>query len=350
MAFGLLLAGVSALSFGMSGSIGKGLMELGWTPGSATLARVTIAALVLVVPGVRALRGDWSLVRKGWGSIVAYGVFAMGAAQLFYFIAVSHMDVSVALLIEYMSPLVVVLWLWKTRGQRPKAVTVGGAVLAMAGLVMLLGLLGGAQMSLVGVAWALGAMVGATVYWIISADDSSGLPPMSLAAGGLVVATVLLAIAAAVGLLPLGFATGDVQYQGFSVPWWAALLVLGAVTAALAFTAGIAAARRLGSRVASFVGLSEVVAAATFAWVLLGQAMEPMQLLGAVLVLGGVILVKVGEPKDEEPTPTGDVLPLAEVDEQTAVDEVLAGTLEATETAAAIEGLSGAARDEAATR
>ena len=49
------------------------------------------------------------------------------------------------------------------------------------------------------------------------------------------------------------------------------LLVLGLVTAALAYATGIAASRRLGSRLASFVALLEVVAASCFAWLLLDQ-------------------------------------------------------------------------------
>ena len=42
--------------------------------------------------------------------------------------------------------------------------------------------------------------------------------------------------------------------------WWVPLVVLGLVTAAIAYVTGIAASRRLGSRLASFVALVEVVA------------------------------------------------------------------------------------------
>ena len=49
LATGIPLALLSAASFGLSGSLAKGLMAAGWTAGSAVLARVTIAALVLAV-------------------------------------------------------------------------------------------------------------------------------------------------------------------------------------------------------------------------------------------------------------------------------------------------------------
>ena len=71
-------------------------------------------------------------------------------------------------------------------------------LLAAAGLVLLLDVFGGGDLSLVGVAWALAAMVGAAMYFVISGDDSSGLPPITLAAGGLLVAGVVVGCLAAI--------------------------------------------------------------------------------------------------------------------------------------------------------
>lgn len=294
---GLAFALLAALSFGLSGSLGKGLLELGWSAGSITLARVVIGASVLVVLGIVALRGRWHLLRRNAGIVVAYGLFAVAGAQLFYFMAIGTLDVSLALLIEYMAPVAVVAWLWARHRLRPGALTFVGAGFAALGLALLFNVFGGASVSLVGIAWALGAMVGATVYFIISGNDSTGLPGISLAAGGLVVAAVVLAVAGAVGIMPLAFATGDVTLAGAGVPWWVMLLALGVVTAAVAYVTGIAATRRLGSRLGSFVALSEVLAATAFAWVLLGQSLSLPQLGGAALVLAGVVFVKLGEPK-----------------------------------------------------
>ncbi|WNM25106.1 EamA family transporter [Demequina capsici] len=295
---GIGLALVSAGSFGMSGSLARGLMDLGWTAGAATLARVGIAAIVLVVPGMLALRGRWSLLRRGAGTILAYGMFAVVGAQLCYFMAVSTLDVSVALLIEYLSPVAVVAWLWVRHGHRPARATFLGAAIAAVGLVLLLDVLGGGPLSTTGVAWALGAMVGAAVYFVISGDDRTGLPPITLAAGGLVVAFVGLIVAAALGVLPVTFVAGDVRFVPFDAPVWTVLLALGVITAGVAYVAGIAATRRLGARLASFVGLLEVVAATLLAWFLLGQAPGATQFAGAALVLLGVIVVKLGEKDD----------------------------------------------------
>ena len=71
------------------------------------------------------------------------------------------------------------------------------------------------------------------------------------------------------------------------------------MTAAVAYVTGVAAGRRLGSRLASFVALSEVVAGVLWAWLLLGELPLPVQLLGGLLILAGVVCVKLGETRDQ---------------------------------------------------
>ena len=89
--------------------------------------------------------------------------------------------------------------------------------------------------------------------------------------------------------------TAAPTYAGEAIPWWLPFLGLGVITAALAYTTGIAASRRLGSRLASFVALLEVVAAVGFAWLLLDQLPGTLQLVGGAFVLAGVVVVKLGE-------------------------------------------------------
>lgn len=293
---GLWFAVLSAGSFGLSGSLASGLMHAGWSAGGAVVARVGVAALVLLVPAWISLAGRWSLLRAHLPVAVGYGLFAVAGAQFAYFSAVRHMDVGVALLIEYTAPVTVVVWMWLRHGHRPGRLTLVGAGLAAVGLVLVLDLLSGADLSAVGVAWALVAMVGAAVYFVISAHDS-GLPPLVLAAAGLWLATAGLVLAGVVGAIPLRAGTADVAYGDATVPAWLPVLALGVVTAAIAYVSGIAASRRLGPRLASFAGLLEVLAGLLFAWALLGQLPSWVQFAGGVLVLAGVVVVKAGEPE-----------------------------------------------------
>lgn len=293
---GLVVALAAACSFGMSGAWARGLIDAGWTPGAAVTARIWVAALVLLVPAILALRGQWALLRRNLGTIGGYGLLAVAATQLCYFQAVAVMDIGIALLVEYTAPVAVVLWLWLRRGERPTPRSIMGAVIAFAGLVLMLDILTGACIDPAGILWALGAMVGAAAYFLLSAREDTGLPPIVLAAAGLLLGAVGLTAAGLVGALPMAWTLADVEYRFGTVPWFFPVLAIGLLATALAYVLGIASTRMLGSRLASFVALSEVVAAMLFGWLLLGQLSEPIQLFGGGLVLVGVVVVKWGEP------------------------------------------------------
>jgi len=296
LAGGLGFAVVSAMSFGLSGTVAKGLLVEGWSPAAAVTARIVVAALVLLPPGLVALRGRWHLLRRNARLLVAYGVVTIAGCQFAYFSAVEHLQVGVALLLEYTAPVAVILWLWLRHGQRPSALIGIGSAVAGGGLVLVLDI-SGAGLDPLGVFWALLAMVGAASYFVLSAQDGNGLPPLVLAAVGMVVGAAVLLVRGAVGLLELSWSTTPATYAGTQVPWWVAVLALGVVTAAVSYTTGIAAGRRLGSRLASFVALNEVLFALLFAWLVLGEVPRWVQAVGGALVLTGVVLVKLGEPR-----------------------------------------------------
>jgi len=297
---GLPLAIGAAFAFGMSGAWARGLIDAGWTPGAAVTARVWVAALVLLVPTVLSLRGRWAVLRKNAGMVAAYGLLAVTATQLCYFQAVAVMDVGLALLIEYTAPITVILWLWLRRGERPSRRSVIGAAIAFVGLVLMLDIITGAEVDVAGILWALAAMVGAATYFLLSAKADTGLPPIALAGGGLLLGAIALTVAGLAGILPIAWTTDDITYRFGTVPWFVPVLAIGLIATALAYVLGIASTRMLGSRLASFVALSEVVAALLFGWLLLGQLPDLLQALGGALVLVGVVVVKLGEPRPAE--------------------------------------------------
>ena len=98
---------------------------------------------------------------------------------------------------------------------------------------------------------------------------------------------------AATGFLPLTARAGTTALAGTPVPWWVPVGLLVTVSAVFAYLTGIAGVRRLGSSVASFVALSEVIFAVAFAVVLLAQRPTAGQLVGGVLVLAGIAVVQV---------------------------------------------------------
>ncbi len=294
---GLLLALLSASSFGLSGALAHGLMSAGWSAAAVVAVRVLVGGVVLLPLALRQLRGDWDLLRRNAGLICAYGLTAVAGTQLAYFNAVAHMTVGAALLIEYTAPIAVIGWLWLSRDQRPSRATIFGGILGIAGLILVLDLRSGIGANWVGIAWALAAMLGAAAYFILSARGGADLPGAVLATGGLLIGGLTLLAAGAVGIVPLRATVTPIPYAHFTTPLWLPLLALGTITAAIAYTTGIAATRHLGSRLASFTALTEVLAAILFAWLLLAEAPGPIQFLGGALILAGLVIVRLGEPE-----------------------------------------------------
>ena len=161
----------------------------------------------------------------------------------------------------------------------------------------MLNLSGPGGISLVGVAWALLAAVSMAVYFFLAASaDAEPLPPVVMTWGGMIVGALALAASGATGMVRLTASTQDVTLFGHRVSWLVSVLGLSLIAAAVAYTAGIGAARRLGAKLGSFVAMAEILFAVLFAWVLLGQTPTGMQFLGGALILCGVTLVRLDEP------------------------------------------------------
>ena len=219
----------------------------------------------------------------------------MAGAQLFYFSALQYLSVGVALLLEYLAPVVLIGWRW-AHGDRPTPAIGVGAGLALIGLALVLDVRHGLTVSAIGVAYGLGAMLCLAGYFVLAEPKPGGqtVPPLLLTTAGTGVGAVVLLAVGATGLLPLAASTGTTTLAGGSVPWWVPMSLLIVVSAVLAYLTGVIAVRRLGSAVASFVALTEVLFAVVFAAVLLGQVPSTGQVLGGLLVLAGIVVVQGG--------------------------------------------------------
>lgn len=295
--WGLALGLVSAAAFGTSGTFATSLIDAGWSPAAGVLARVAIAALVLTGPALVLLRGRWALLRRHAWRTIAFGLVGVAAVQVCYFNAIQRMPVGIALLLEYLGVVLIVGWLWVRHGQRPQPLTVVGGIGALGGLALMLNLSGSDGISPVGVLWALGAAVGLAIYFFLSASVADEpLPPVVMTWGGMIVGAVALGALGLVRALPLTFSGADVTLFGHRVSWLVSVLGLSVLAAAFAYVTGIGAARRLGAKLGSFVGMAEILFAVLFAWVLLNQMPTSMQFIGGALILAGVVLVRLDEP------------------------------------------------------
>jgi drug/metabolite transporter (DMT)-like permease len=298
VASGLSLAILSAVTFGSSGVSAKALITSGWTAGGAVLARLSGAAIVLLIVGTVVYRGRWPLRPGAFRTLFLYGAIAMAGTQFAYFNAVRTLDVGVALLIEFLAPVLLLAWTAARTRALPPAATLAGAAIALTGLVLVIDPRGAGPLDPTGVAWGLASAVGLSAFFVLSSRDSSGLPALVMAAGGTTVGAVLMALAGAAGLVPMRFATEPTALAGSMVPWYVPALWLVLVATVVAYLSGIGAVSRLGTRVASFVGLTEVLAAILIAWVILAELPGTPQLLGGTLILVGIVAVQQRERRD----------------------------------------------------
>jgi drug/metabolite transporter (DMT)-like permease len=301
---GVALGLVSALSFGVSGPVAKALIEAGWSPAGAVLVRIGGAAAVLVVVLAVARPGVLAAVRADGPALLLYGAFAVAGVQVAYFSAIRTLPVSIALLLEYLGPVLVIGWVWLVRRRPPDRTTLVGAVAAVVGLVLVLQVWSGGVLDPGGVAWGLFGAVCWASYFLVVDRAGTRTPPLVLAGVGMVVGTVAVVLCGLVGITPIVLAvppTAPVLLAGADVGWLLPAVTLALVCALIAYLAGVGAVSRIGATRGSLVALLEVVFSTLITWLLLGELPGPFQLAGGALILLGVVLTR-SAPVADRPT------------------------------------------------
>ncbi|WP_349902862.1 EamA family transporter [Parafrigoribacterium humi] len=303
---GLAVAVLAAACFGLSGAFAKPLLEAGWSPGAAVTVRALTGGLLLAPIAVYSLRGKWVSLWRGRWRVLGMALLGVAACQLLYFAAIERIPVGTAILLEFMAPLLLVAVAWARTRRLPKTAVLVGSVAALLGLVFVISPSGATSLDLLGLVFALGAMVGCAVYYVVAARPADGLPTVALASFGLLIGGLALGLASVVGLIPFAVTFGRVHLFGESVAWWVPMLVVCVAATAMAYATSIAATSMLGSRLASFAGLLEVIFATFYAWLLLGEELTLLQFLGGALILAGIAFVrseKADEPAKLRPQP-----------------------------------------------
>ncbi|MFD6512791.1 DMT family transporter [Rhodococcus sp. NPDC060176] len=307
---GLIFALLSAATFGVSGPFAKSLIESGWSPGGAVFARVAGGALVMMVIAVATQWNRLRQVSAHTRTVLLYGVFAISGVQLCFFNAVQHLSVGVALLLEYLAPIIVIGWVWITKGARPSVQTLLGAAVALIGAAVVIDVFGSAEISAVGVAWGLAAAACLAVYFVISERADGDLHPVVLAASGLTVSALVIGTLGLVGILPFQFSASNTVVAEHSVGVWLPVTVLVLVSTVIAYLTGIAAITLLGPTIGSLVALTEVLCAVVAAWILVGESVTALQAVGGAAIIAGLVLARLGQvaPKQIPADPMTNVM------------------------------------------
>jgi drug/metabolite transporter (DMT)-like permease len=290
---GTVLVVFASLSFGTSGPLAKPVMDAGMTPQEVASIRIGLAALVLLAvvavwrPALlRVHRSDWRL-------LAAYGLIGVAGVQLLYFAGVTRIPIGVAMLLEFTSPILVALWVRFVRRTILRARMWAGTVLAMVGLTMVVQVWQGLRLDALGLLAGIGAALCAAAYFLIGEHGASTLEPLGLVTWGMVVGAVAIFVLAPPWSLPFDMFGAPATIGGRQVPVWVLLVACAVVSTALAYLLSISALRDLPANVASVLALIEPVVATGLAWLLLGQALTVVQLVGAAVLLTGATVVQL---------------------------------------------------------
>lgn len=300
---GLIVAVAAALAFGMSGPFIKPLLEAGWSPAAAVVVRSLVGGLVLAPLALVTLRGRWHLLWRARKRILLIGLIGSAATQLAYFASIERIPVSTGILIEFMAPLLLVGFVWFRTRRTPGAVVLFGSVFAVIGLVMVVSPGGGGPLDPLGLVFAAAAAVGCAIYFVAAADGDDELPPVAVASVSLVIGGIAVALVSLTGIVPFSVTFDSVELFGELTPWWVPIGIVAIIATGFSYAVSITASQMLGARLASFAGLLEVVASAVYAWLLLGEQMTLLQILGGALILLGIGFVRSEKIAEEEPLP-----------------------------------------------
>jgi drug/metabolite transporter (DMT)-like permease len=290
---GTALIVFSSCCFGTSGVLAKAAIDAGLSPEQVASARICLGAVILLA-GTAVFRPKALHVRRReLPTLVAYGLVGVAAVQLLYFVAVAHLPIGVAMLLEYLSPVLVTLWVRFVRGTRLHRAIWVGVGLAVAGLVLVAQVWDGLSLNTVGVLAGLATAACSATYFLLGERSVAASDPVGITTWGLVIGAAAVTALAPVWSLPGSVVAGDTAFGPWLLPVWVLLVAVALVATVVAYVAGMASLRHLPSSVVSVLSLIEPVTSIVLAWVLLGQALTPVQVAGGVVLLSGALVVQL---------------------------------------------------------
>jgi drug/metabolite transporter (DMT)-like permease len=294
---GYLMAASAALLWGVNGAVSKTILATGLS--SERLAQVRsigAAAGLLAVVAVVA-PGRLRLTRRELPYLLAFGVVGLAFVQWFYFLAIHRLAIGVALLIEYLAPLLVALWARFAYHEHVRRRIWVALALALAGLALIVNVFGGgASLSTAGVLFALGGAFAYALYVLLAEHAVGGRDPVSLLAWGFLFTSVFWAVLVPWWSFPVHALTRETSLFGHlhavHLPVWvlaAWMIVLGTIAP---FFLLVSALRHLSATRVGIVAMLEPVAGSLVAWAWLGESLSGVQLAGAAVVLAAILLAQ----------------------------------------------------------
>lgn len=314
-AVGYAMVVAAVCLFALNGTVAKVILASGISSLRLSEVRSTGAlvglALIVLATRPQSLR----LTRRELPYFVVFGIGGVGFVQLFYFLAIHRLEIGIALLIQYLAPLLIALWA-RFGAHEPVRRRIWAALaLALAGLTLVVEAWRGIAIDRLGVLFCLLAAVTYALYLVL-ADDAldrrrprrrtlvsrlrpDDLPPrdsFSLLAFGFLFASAFWACVEPWWTFPAHVVGSEVsllgRLEGNELPVWALMccvIVLGTI---LPFLLVVGALRHLSPTRVSIVAMLEPVMGAAVAYAWLAESLGTIQLVGGAVVLGAIFLAQ----------------------------------------------------------
>lgn len=287
---------VAATFFGVNGSVAKVALSSGISSFRLTEARcvgawigLTLIALARSRSGLRIRRGE--VLR-----LAVFGIGGVALVQLFYFLAIHRLAIGIALVIQYLGPLLVAIYA-RTFGHEHVRRRIWAALaLSLTGLSLVVELWQGVALDGLGVVFALISAVIFAAYLLFAEIEIARRDSVSLMAWGFFFATVFWTVVQPWWSFPAGRVAETVSLQGrlagWHLPVWALVLWVVVLGSIVPFSLIVGALRHVSATRVGIAAMLEPVVATVVAWAWLQETLAPVQLVGAGVVLAAILLAQ----------------------------------------------------------
>jgi drug/metabolite transporter (DMT)-like permease len=287
--FGYALAAIAASMWAFNGSLARLLIDDGVSPFHLSEMRSALS-FVLLAGWLALTNRELLRVRRSEIPALAWlGIGGLASVHATYFLAIERLDVGVALTIQYLGPLLILIWLRVFHGRRMAPSLWGAVALSAVGSFLVVRAYDTASIDGIGLLFAAGAAVTFAIYMVAAERAGHGHAPATTLAWGFGFATLFWLVVRPPWTFP---------FDAFADPRNLALgLGVALVGTLIPFILIVTAVRHIPAPRAAVVATLEPVLAAIIAWPVLDQALSAPQIAGVVVVVCAVIWVQSHRPE-----------------------------------------------------
>lgn len=226
--------------------------------------------------------------------LAALGAFGIAAVNGTYFLAISRMHVSIALLIEFTAPVWIVLYLrFVKRKYVPNQMWIA-LVLALTGLAFVAQVWDGLTLDGIGVIAAFASAIAVAIYFVVGEGVSKTRDGASITMWGFFFAALTWCLLLPVWQFPFDVFTTSIPLggplEGNSASGWVLILYVVLIGTIGPYLCTIAALKHLKASTTSAFGMLEPIFVGGIAWFWFNESWSAIQLIGGVIVIAGIYM------------------------------------------------------------